>query len=246
MTATRSGISGATVVVTGASRGIGRAVALDCAEAGADVVLAARSTDALSAVAAEAKTHGVEALCVPTDVTDDSAVEALFARTIDRFDSVDVLVNNAGIYQDGPKPTWEIEPNEWARVVDVNLNGMYRCARAVLRDAMLEQGTGTIVNMSSLFGKTGLANNTAYVVTKHAIQGLTNSLAKELRDTDIRVSAICPGQVATGMTDSIADVERLDPADVVRAVRFVLEQDPGVYVPELIVMPSDSIPLYTH
>lgn len=237
---------GDTAVITGASRGIGRAVTLALAEDGANLVLAARSEDALETVAGDVRDRGGAALAVPTDVRDTDEVIQLVDQAYDRFDGIEILINNAGIYQEGQKPTWEIDPSEWAAVIDVNLSGMYRCARAVLRRGMLARGAGAIINMSSLFGKTGIANNTAYVVSKHGIQGLTNSLAKELRDTDIRVSSVCPGQVATSMTDTIAEVDRLEPADVVDAVRFILRQDANVYVPEVVLVPPDSIPLYSH
>lgn len=239
-------LGGRTAIVTGASRGIGREIAVSLASEGVDLVLAARSKEDLEDVAKIAAERGVDSTVVRTDVTDQEQVENLCERAFDEFETVDILINNAGRYQNEPRRTWEIPNDEWENVLDVNLNGMYRCAREVLRQGMFEQGEGTIINMSSLFGQTGLKNNSAYAVSKHGIQGLTNTLARELKDTDIRVSAICPGQVETDLTEGIQEVNLLDTEDIAEIVLFVLSQDSDVYIPEIAVMSPDSIPLYQH
>lgn len=157
---------------------------------------------------------------------------------------MDLLVNNAGTTARGD--LWELTDEEWERVVDVNLNGTFRCSREALAGGMVERGEGTIVNVSSITGKVGFAGTSAYGASKHGIQGLTNTLAKELRETDVRVSSVCPDQVATGMTDEIAEVDRLETTDVTGIVVFLATRPPDVYVPEVVAVPPDSIPVVYH
>jgi 3-oxoacyl-[acyl-carrier protein] reductase len=237
-------LDGETAVVTGGGRGIGRDVALGLAGEGMDVVLAARSTGEIAAAAEEIREAGGEALAVPTDVTDTDDVTELFERARERFGQVDLLVNNAGTNANGR--LWELSDEAWETVIDVNLNGAFRCAREALAGGMVERGEGTIINMGSLAGKVGFAGTSAYGASKHGIQGLTNTLAKELKDTDIRVSAVCPGQVATDLTEDIVEVDRLETEDVTDIVVFLATRPPGVYVPEIVAVPPDSIPVVSH
>lgn len=241
---TATDLAGKTAVVTGGGRGIGRSVALGLAAEGMDLVLAARSDGEIEAVAGEIREAGGEALAAPTDVTDTDDVSRLFERARERFGRVDLLVNNAGTNANGR--LWELTDEEWETVIDVNLNGAFRCAREALAGGMLDREEGTIVNMGSLTGKVGFAGTSAYGASKHGIQGLTNTLAKELRKTDIRVSTVCPGQVATDLTDDITEVDRLDPADVTDVVVFLATRPPGVYVPEIVAVPPGSIPVVYH
>ncbi|WP_254525704.1 SDR family oxidoreductase [Natrinema caseinilyticum] len=233
-----------TAVVTGAGRGIGRSVALGLAKEGMNVVLAARSENEIGRVAETIRDRGSEAVAAPTDVTSTDDVTALFDRTREEFEQVDLLVNNAGTTADGN--LWELTDDEWETVLDVNLNGVFRCCREALTGGMLEREAGTIVNMSSLTGKVGFAGTSAYGASKRGIQGLTNTLAKELKDTPVRVSAVCPGQVATEMTDDIAAVDRLEPEDVTDIVVFLATRPPNVYVPEVVAVPPGSIPVVSH
>lgn len=237
-------LDGKTALVTGGGRGIGRDVSLGLADEGADVVVAARSENEITETAAAVRERGRESLAVPTDVTDSDDVRSLFERARETFDRIDVLVNNAGIAIHGN--VWELSEEEWTRVIDVNLNGTFRCTREALEGGMLEREEGVIVNVSSLTGKIGFAGNGAYGASKHGVQGLTNTLAKELKDTDIRVSAVCPGQVATGMTDDIAAVDRLEPGDVTEIVVFLATRPPDVYVPEIVAVPPETIPALYH
>jgi NAD(P)-dependent dehydrogenase (short-subunit alcohol dehydrogenase family) len=241
---TATDLAGRTAVVTGGGRGIGRSVARGLAAEGMRVVLAARSEGEIDAVAEEVRERDGEAIAVPTDVTDTDDVTRLFERARDRFGRVDLLVNNAGTNADGR--LWELDDEAWETVIDVNLNGAFRCAREALAGGMVARGEGTIVNMGSLTGKVGFAGTSAYGASKHGLQGLTNTLAKELKDTDVRVSAVCPGQVATDLTDDIAEVDRLGTEDVTEIVVFLATRPPNVYVPEVVAVPPDSIPVVSH
>ncbi|PSQ10879.1 3-ketoacyl-ACP reductase [Halobacteriales archaeon QS_5_70_15] len=241
---TATDLAGRTAVVTGGGRGIGRSVARGLAAEGMRVVLAARSEGEIDAVAEEVRERDGEAIAVPTDVTDTDDVTRLFERARDRFGRVDLLVNNAGTNADGR--LWELDDEAWETVIDVNLNGAFRCAREALAGGMVARGEGTIVNMGSLTGKVGFAGTSAYGASKHGLQGLTNTLAKELKDTDVRVSAVCPGQVATDLTDNIAEVDRLGTEDVTGIVVFLATRPPNVYVPEVVAVPPDSIPVVSH
>jgi 3-oxoacyl-[acyl-carrier protein] reductase len=241
---TATSLEGETAVVTGGGRGIGRSVALGLAGRGVRVVLAARSEAEIEAVGCEIRDGGGESLAVPTDVTDTGDVSALFERARERFGRIDLLVNNAGT--NANRKLWELTDEEWERVIDVNLNGTFRCSREALAGGMIDRGEGTIVNVGSLAGKVGFAGTSAYGASKHGIQGLTNTLAKELKDTDIRVSAVCPGQVATDLTEDIAAVDRLEPEDVTEIVVFLATRPPDVYVPEVVAVPPGSIPVVYH
>lgn len=237
-------IDGQTAVVTGAGRGIGRAVARTLAAEGVRVALAARTDEEIAAAAEDIRAADGAALAIPTDVTDDADVSELFRRTREEFGQVDLLVNNAGITTTGN--LWELSTDEWQRIIDVNLTGTFRCTREALDGGMLEREAGTIVNMSSLTGKVGFAGASAYGASKRGVQGLTNALAKELKETDVRVSSVCPGQVRTDMTDSIAAVDRLDIEDVTDVVVFLATRPPSAYVPEVVLVPPESIPLVRH
>jgi len=186
-------------VITGGGRGIGRAMALAFAREGADVVVAARSSEEIAAVAQEVLQSGRRALAVPTDVADEAQVHALIERSVAELGRIDILVNNAGmgIF----KPVVEMAAEEWDRVVAVNLRGVFLCARAVLPHLM-KQRRGVILNVSSMAAYHGAATYGAYSATKAAVNNLTESLAAEARPYGIRVNALCPGPVATRLRAS--------------------------------------------
>lgn len=182
--------SGKTAFVTGASQGIGRQIAITLAEEGANVALAARSdgiyeTDELI--------ESDDTLPVETDVADEASVEDSIAATVDEFDSLDVLVNNAGIA--GPTaPVEEVTVEEWEKTLDVNLKGMFLTVKHAVPH-LRERERGSIVNISSISGKRPLARRTPYTASKMGVIGLTRTLAFELGDDDVNVNAICPGAV---------------------------------------------------
>src|ERR671913_2578510 len=182
------------VVITGASRGIGRATARLFAEDGASVVLAARSKGALLEAAAECEALGGRALAVPTDVADREAVEELARRTVEHFGRIDVWVNNAVLVAIGRLE--DVPPEANRRVVEANLLGYMHGAQAVL-PRFREQGSGVLINMSSGFGLVGAPYADAYTATKFAQRGLGQALRGELRGTGIHVCTIMPGGVDT-------------------------------------------------
>ncbi len=183
--------------ITGASRGLGRALSLAFARAGAGLVLCARGADALARVAAEARELGAECLYRPADVTDADAVALLVAEAEERWGSVGALVNNASVL--GPRAALvDHSPEEWRRALDVNLTGAWIASRAVL-PGMRRAGRGSIVNVTSSVGDEPRAGWGIYAVSKWALEGLTWNLALEEHENGIRVNAVNPGGMRTGM-----------------------------------------------
>jgi NAD(P)-dependent dehydrogenase (short-subunit alcohol dehydrogenase family) len=183
--------------VTGSGRGIGRAIALAFARAGARVIVSARSIDEVSRVGDEIRAAGAEAVAIGCDVTSANEVQAAVAAAIDRFEHVDILVNNAGFVES--VPLVRLEPSLWDRTLDVNLTGTYRCTRSVL-PAMVRQGYGRIINIASTAARVGYKYTTAYCAAKHGVLGFTRALALEVASNGITVNALCPGWVDTDMT----------------------------------------------
>jgi NAD(P)-dependent dehydrogenase (short-subunit alcohol dehydrogenase family) len=187
-------LEGRVAVVTGASSGIGEACALAFAAKGARVVLAARRTDRLSVLVGRIESAGGDALAVATDVTDEAAVNSLFAQAIERFGTVDVLVNNAGVADSTPVDEMSLEP--WHRVIETNLTSAFLCSRAAFR-AMRGKGRGRIINVGSISARVPRENSPAYAASKFGLDGLTRSLAIDGRKHNIAASIFHPGIVAT-------------------------------------------------
>jgi NAD(P)-dependent dehydrogenase (short-subunit alcohol dehydrogenase family) len=191
----RRKLNDSVVVITGASSGIGRASALRFAREGAAVVLAARNADALREVATECEQLGAQALVVPTDVTDEEAVKSLARRALENFGHIDVWLNNAAVslfarFEEAP-------PEAWRRVIETNVFGYTYGARAAIR-AFREQGSGVLINISSINGEVGGPYASAYVTSKFAIRGLGESLRQELLDAkDIHVVTVLPASIDT-------------------------------------------------
>jgi NAD(P)-dependent dehydrogenase (short-subunit alcohol dehydrogenase family) len=190
-------LAGKVAVVTGASRGLGRAIAVALAEAGADVALAARSKPDLEETAHLVERTGRRALVIPTDVTSYPAVEALVQSAIGGLGRLDVVVNNSGVAR--VKPLVEWTPDEWRALLDVNLGGVINGCRAAAAH-LIAQGSGKVINLSSMLGAVGLPGYTIYSATKGAIVAFTRTLGVEWARHNIQVNAIAPGWFQTDMS----------------------------------------------
>lgn len=184
-------------IVTGAGRGIGRATALALAQAGASVVLAARSEGEIAGVADEIKQNGGKSLAIPTDVSDSAQVDHLLVLALRAFGGVDILVNNAAVVQPVGK-VWETSPVAWQRLIAINLVGPYLCTRVVLPH-MLDKGYGRIINISSSAAKTNIEGLSAYCASKAALERFSGTLAAEIKGSGVVTTVFRPGIVDTSM-----------------------------------------------
>ncbi|WP_435074013.1 SDR family NAD(P)-dependent oxidoreductase [Halorubrum sp. HHNYT27] len=200
-------LTGRVAVVTGGGRGIGRAITLGLAAAGATVVPSARTASEVEAVAEAARELGADARGIAADVTDDDDVAALVDRTVERFGSLDVLVNNAGFNpNEALGDPADIEADAVDDVLDVNLRGAFRTLRAA--GPHLKDAGGSVVNVASVAGEVGLPRQHPYVASKHGLVGFTKSAAIDWAPT-VRVNAVAPGYVATDLTETLQENERL-------------------------------------
>ena len=234
-------------LVTGASQGIGRAVALGLLQDGFRVVLAARRVEPLEALAEEARQQGGEALAVPCDVTDAASVEALFARIRETYGRLDLLFNNAGVGAPAV-PIDELELDAWHRAVNTNLTGVFLCSRAAFALMRVQSPRGgRIINNGSISAHTPRPFSAPYTATKHAVAGLTKALALDGRAFDIACGQIDIGNAATEMTERMANgvlqadgstaVEpRMDVRHVADAVRYMASLPLDANVQTLTVM----------
>jgi 3-oxoacyl-[acyl-carrier protein] reductase len=222
---------GSTVLVTGGTRGIGRALVDAFAEAGANVAFTFRSsTDAAENLVDRLDAQGTEALSLQGDVADPDVAQDHIDAVLDRWDTLDVLVNNAGITRDGLM--LRMTEEDWDDVIDTNLKGVFNFCKAAYMP-MMRQQRGAIVNISSVVGTTGNAGQTNYAASKAGIVGFSKSLAKELGSRNVTVNVVAPGYVQTDMTDeldadtreSILDAVPLDrlaePDEIANAVLFL-------------------------
>jgi len=204
-------LAGRTALVTGASRGIGRAIALALASAGAGVACAARARDQIESTAAAIEAAGGRARAIPLDVTSGEQIRASVKEAESALGSIDILINNAGVTLD--KPTLEVSDDEWDHVLAANLTSMFRCARAVA-PGMIARGRGKIINLGSMYGVLGVPRYAAYCASKAAVGGLTRSLAAEWARHGIQVNCLAPGYVNT-------DIPRAALADPRTRERFL-------------------------
>jgi 3-oxoacyl-[acyl-carrier protein] reductase len=188
-------------IVTGASRGIGRAIALQLAQQGAKVVVNyASSSTAADEVVANITENGGEAIAIQADVSQPEQVETLISTTLDKFKRIDILVNNAGITRDTLLLRMKLE--DWQAVIDLNLTGVFLCTKAVSK-IMLKQKSGRIINIASVAGQMGNPGQANYSAAKAGVIGFTKTVAKELSSRGITVNAVAPGFIATDMTSDI-------------------------------------------
>ena len=187
-------------LITGAGKGIGKAIALALAKEGVNVILVARTQEEIDSVAAKVRSLRVKALAITADVADINSVNNAVEKALAEFGTIDILINNAGIAAFGK--FLELEPTDWERIIQVNLMGTYYVTRAILPN-MIERQTGDIINISSTAGLSGNALTSAYSASKFAVLGLTESLMQEVRKHNIRVTALTPSTVATDMAKEL-------------------------------------------
>ena len=225
---------GKVALVTGGSRGIGRAIALKLAENGADLAINyAGNTAAAEEVKAAIEQMGRKALLIQCSVADTDGVQAMVNQVVKELGRLDILVNNAGITRDGL--LMRMKEADWDDVMNTNLKGVYNCSKAVMR-TMMKQKSGRIVNMASVVGEMGNAGQANYAAAKAGVIGFTKSLAKEVASRGITVNAIAPGFIATDMTSVLSDDQKAEmartiplgragqPEDVANAVLFLASE----------------------
>ena len=197
------GLTSKTAVVTGGSRGIGRAICIELAKQGANVVVNySGSEDKAKQVVSEVEQLGAKAIAIQANVADSAAVDSMMKQAIEVFGTLDILVNNAGITRDNL--LMRMKEQEWDDVVDTNLKGVFLCTKAVTRQ-MMKQRAGRIINISSIVGVAGNPGQANYVAAKAGVIGLTKTCAQELASRNILVNAIAPGFITTEMTDSLPE-----------------------------------------
>jgi NADP-dependent 3-hydroxy acid dehydrogenase YdfG len=225
------------VLVTGASRGIGRAIAWRFARAGADLVIAARNEEELQELSAEIGALGRRCLIAPTDLRDPLAVQALARRAIDHNGRVDILVNNAGIGHWAPLT--ELTLAQYNEMFDVNMRAVFLLTQALLPQ-MIRRGSGHIVNIASTSSRWTYPEGTLYCASKFALLGFNEALAKELRTTGVRVTAVCPGQVNTylgGSDPSTWEDGMLNGEDIAELALQAVSLPAHAIVTEMVVWP---------
>jgi NADP-dependent 3-hydroxy acid dehydrogenase YdfG len=232
-------LEGQTALVTGASRGIGLAIARRLGQMGARVSICARTAANLERAASDLRAAGVQVLALRTDVTRGDEVAGLVIETQRTLGPVDILVNNAGIGVFGPFQ--EQAESDWNAILDTNLKSVFLASRAVAPE-MIRRKTGHIINISSLAGKSTFANGAIYCASKWGLLGLTGCMAEELRAHGVRVSVICPGSVATEFSPHVGkDPSRLlQPEDVAHAVAALVTQAPGSFISEVHMRPTQK------
>ena len=233
-------LTGQVAVVTGAGRGIGAAIASSLANLGARTVLCGRSREPLETTAAAIQNRGGQSAVIECDITDLRSVEACAQRVERTFSRIDILVNNAGIGGSGG-PLHQLPPDVWDQVINTNLRGAYYCIRSFVPLMMRSQG-GHIINISSIAGKNPLPNGAAYAASKWGLNGLSYSVAEELRAHNIRVSVICPGSTHTEFSPhtGMNTEKMLQASDVAHVVAMMVTQAPRSFASEVVLRPTQK------
>lgn len=226
-------------LITGASRGIGLAIARRLASMGARVSLCARDAKRLESAAADCKSRGADAIALAADITRTAEIDKLVQATERQLGPVEILVNNAGVGHFGP--IQDAEESSWDSVLDTNLKAVFLLSRAVA-PGMIRMKTGHIINIASLAGKNVFAGGGIYCASKWGLLGLTGCMAEDLRAHGIRVSAICPGSVATefNFPGGRDRSKMLQPDDVAHAVATLLTQAPQSFISEISMRPTQK------
>ncbi|MGW6788463.1 SDR family NAD(P)-dependent oxidoreductase [Streptomyces chartreusis] len=248
-------LEGTVALVTGASSGIGHATALELARNGASVALVGRREDRLSDLAAEISEAGGKALVVPADITTPRAAAEAVERTVEGLGRLDTLVNNAGLMLLGPTPG--ADPNDWQRMVDINLMGLLHTTHAAVPHLVKGAANGPrqvadIINISSLNGRNAYAMMAVYTATKFGVTGFSEALRQELAKQHVRVSVVEPGSVDTELRShnseivqqmlnaGLGDIERLQSEDIADAVAYIVTRPRHVAIAELLVRPTEQ------
>ena len=238
---TEKPLSWKVALITGASRGIGRAIAQQLGRLGARLGLCARTRERLEAVAAELRKDGVDAIAVPADLANPPEADRAVRQTNDALGEIDILVNNAGVGVF--RPAHEATEEDWDRVIDTNLKAVFLLSKAVAPQ-MIRRRRGDIVNIASLAGKNAFAGGAVYCASKWGLLGFTQCMAEDLRGYGIRVSVICPGSVATEFFHSPHvgkdTAKMLQPQDVAHAVAMVLTAAPRSFLSEVLLRPTQK------
>lgn len=236
-------LEGQVALVTGASRGIGRAIAVELAREGANVALAARNRARLLVVQREIAAVGGQASAFAADVGSEEDAAALVQDTIQRFGQLDILVNNAGIGLFGPLA--QTSTADWDRLMATNARGAFLCCRQAIPH-LRQREVSFIVNIASVVGHKGYANQSAYSASKHAIGGMSKALAKEVQADNIRVHVVCPGGVDTDMVgDARPDLDRsslMAPQDVADVVLFLVTRRSNAVIDQVNMRRASSTP----
>ena len=231
-------LQGQVAIVTGASRGIGRAIALELASYGANVVVNyASSSAAADSLVTEITAAGGQALALQADVSKGDQVDSLFNTVIEKFKRIDILVNNAGITRD--TLLLRMKPEDWQAVIDLNLTGVFLCTRAASK-VMLKQRSGRIINIASVAGQMGNPGQANYSAAKAGVIGFTKTVAKELASRGITVNAVAPGFITTDMTSNLSNSEEIlkfiplgrygQPEEIAGMVRFLAADPAAAYI----------------
>jgi len=237
---TGQALAGQVAVVTGAGRGIGAAIARKLAQLGATAVLCGRTQSTLDITAQAILDAGGKVEVIPCDVTILHQLEYAATRVDSTFGRIDVLVNNAGVGGFN-EPLHNLLPDEWDRILNTNLRAVFYAVHA-FAPMMIRAYSGHIINISSLAGKNALPNGAAYAASKWGLNGLTYSVAEELRGHNIRVSVVCPGSVDTELSPHAGKDRNkmLQPDDVAHAVAMLVTQAPQSFVSEILLRPTQK------
>ncbi|MDP5338768.1 MAG: 3-oxoacyl-[acyl-carrier-protein] reductase [Nodularia sp. (in: cyanobacteria)] len=231
-------LQGQVAIVTGASRGIGRAIALELATQGATIIVNyANSSGAAESVVADITAAGGQAIALQADVSKAEQVDTLISTVMEKFKRIDIFVNNAGITRD--TLLLRMKPEDWQAVIDLNLTGVFLCTRAVSK-IMLKQRSGRIINIASVAGQMGNPGQANYSAAKAGVIGFTKTVAKELASRGITVNAVAPGFIATDMTSNLSNTEDIlkyiplgrygQPEEVAGMVRFLAADPAAAYI----------------